>query len=179
MVQTVSATELSRNQQRCIELAYKHGNRITFNGDNFGETVAAMLFQESKANYKKYQKNGVVMGDGTHKGFPKSMGPMQVQLATARDIEKWYPTLFKLKFGPHSPTDKELVHELLNDVEFNIQCGAAYFQKMLEVKRDYKRAILAYNRGPGDPVDKYDYVNKVLHWREAVVLPHLKFAGLI
>lgn len=174
LTSTVDAASLSSNQKLCIELAYKHGNRVTWKGEKFGETVASILFQESKANFKKYQSNGVVVGDGLLNGRPKSLGPMQVQLATARDLERWYPVLFKLKFGPYSPTDEELIIALLTDIEFNIQCGAAYFQYLLNLKQDYNKAILAYNRGPAGKGDPNDYVNKVKRWRKSVVVPYLR-----
>lgn len=175
----VDAAELSPNQQKCIELAYKHGNRVQWRGDRFGETFAGILYQESHANRKKFQKNGVVVGDRDRQGRPKSLGPVQMQLPTARDIERWDSILFKLKFGPYSPTDEELIIALLTDIEFNIQCGASYFGYLLDVKQNYKAAILAYNRGPGGKGDPNDYVRKVLKWRKEIVLPHLKLKGII
>ena len=173
----VDAAELSQNQKTCIELAYKHGNRVTLHGERMGETVASILWQESKGNYKVYQKNGVVVGDLDKRGRPKSLGPMQVQVPTARDLERWYPMLFKLKFGIYSPTDEELIIALLTDIEFNIQCGAQYFQWLLNRTGNYNKAILSYNRGTGGVGDPNDYVRKVKQWRKIIVLPFLRGAA--
>ena len=161
--------KFSDNQIAVMKMAYKHGNRIQWRGEGWGRTFAAVIWQESKGNWKRYQVNGVVVGDMDRHGNPKSLGPSQMQLLTARDIERWYPILFKLKFGPYSPTDEELIIALLIDIEFNIQCGAAYFDYLLHLKNDWRKAVLAYNRGPGGIGDPNDYVSKVTSWRKTII----------
>jgi hypothetical protein len=165
---------LSINQEMCIRLAYKYGQRIEYRGQRYGETVASILLQESHANRKVFQKNGVVIGDKDKRGYPKSLGPMQMQLPTARDLERWMPHVFENKFGPFSPTDEELIIALLTDIDFNIQMGAAYFEYLLNKKGSWSKAILAYNRGPGGTGDPENYMAKVKQWRLDIVLPFLR-----
>lgn len=168
------AYPLTLNQEVCIKLAYKYGNEISWRGDTFGETVASILYQESKANYKKYQTNGVVVGDFNKRRRAKSLGPMQVQLPAARDVEKAFPRVFNKKFGNISPTKEELIIALLTDIDFNIECGAKYFELRLKSKRNWREAILAYNIGDNGTIDKNDYVRKVLKWRKTIIQPLMK-----
>lgn len=169
------AVELSKRQQHVLKTAYKYGEQINWRGKTYGETLASIVFQETKAGAKRYQRNGIIVGDRSKTGHFKSLGPMQVQLPAARDVERWYPIIFKTYFGKYSPTDEELIVALLTNVEFNIRVGAAYFEKMLEIKNSWSQAILAYNRGPyNDGSDPNDYVAKVKYWRIKIVLPFLK-----
>ena len=174
---TVSgAYALDNTQDRVLSLAYKYGSQIHFRGDTFGETVAAIAYQETKAGAKIYQRKGIIVGDRAKSGHYKSLGPMQVQLPAARDVFRWYPEIMHDYFGRlTSPTDEEVIVALLTNTKFNIQVGAAYFRKMLEKKKSWHEAILAYNRGAAnDGTDPNDYVNKVKMWRKTIVLPFLK-----
>lgn len=168
--------KLEMVQYASLSLAYKYGQQIIYKGERWGETAASICWQESKGSFSKYTTNGVVLGDMNSKGKPKSLGGMQVQGPAARDVEKWYPIIFKLKFGPYTPTDEELIIALLTDLDFNIQVGVAYFRKMLELKNgNWSEAILAYNRGSAnDGQDPNDYVRKVKHWRKTVIRPFLR-----
>jgi len=169
------AVELSDIQQHVLKAAYKYGSQIKIHGQTYGETVASIAYQESKAGSKCYQRNGVIVGDRSKRGHYKSLGPMQVQIPAARDVERWYPSIFHGYFGQYSPTDEELIVALLINIDFNIQVGAAYFKKMLKRKGSWSKAILAYNRGVGnDGTDPNDYVRKVKLWRIKIILPFLK-----
>ncbi len=166
---------LDDSQIHILKLAHKYGSQIHHNGQTYGETVASIVYQESKAGAKQYQRNGVIVGDRSKRGHYKSLGPMQVQLPAARDIEKWYPEIFKGYFGRFSPTDEELIVALLTNVDFNIQIGTAYFRKMLEIRKYWSKAILAYNRGANnDGRDPNNYVKKVKYWREKIIIPFIK-----
>ena len=169
------ASNLSETQKENLALAYHYGQQIEFRGQNFGETVAAILFQESKAGSEIYQINGIIVGDRKSKYNYKSLGPMQVQIPAVRDVGRWYPHIFEKYFETNIPTNEELLVLLLTDSEFNIEVGAAYFQKMLELTGSWSRAILAYNRGANNNGnDPNDYVRKVKHWRLTVILPFIK-----
>ena len=168
------ATTLDSTQSHIIKLAYKYGSQIHYRGQTYGETVASIVYQESKAGAKRYQRRGVIVGDRSKKGHYKSLGPMQVQVPAARDVERWYPEIFKGYFGQFSPTNEELIVALLTDMDFNVQVGTAYFRKMLTVRGSWSKAILAYNRGAGnDGTDPNDYVRKVKMWRVKIILPFL------
>lgn len=168
--------ELEPDQYYTLQIAYKYGSQIHYKGDTWGETAAAIVWQETKGGWSKYKRNGVIVGDLDQHGVPKSLGRMQVQIPAARDVERWYPIIFQAKFGEYSPTDEELIIALLTDVDFNIQTGVAYFRKMLELKNgNWSEAILAYNRGSGnDGRDINNYIPMVKKWRKEIVQPFLK-----
>jgi len=144
----VDCNILTEDQISNLKMAYTIGQKITFNNDHFGETIASILWQETKAGCEKYRSNGFIVGDKNRKGKPKSLGLMQVQIRAARDVEKWYPKIFEKEFGKnYSPTNEELLIRLLIQPEFNISVGAAYYKKMLSIKKNWRKSILAYNRG--------------------------------
>jgi len=172
---TAHAIELSNVQKYVLKTAYKYGTQIEWRGQTYGETLASIVFQETKAGAKIYQRNGIIVGDRSKTGHYKSLGPMQVQIPAARDVERWYPIIFKTYFGKYSPTNEELIVALLTYIDFNIRVGAAYFEKMLEMKKSWSQAILAYNRGPyNNGFDPNNYVAKVKNWRLKIILPFLK-----
>lgn len=157
-------------QKKVLTYAYKYGNRIQYLNQGWGETVTSIVYQESKGGKSIYLRNGVVVGDRNSKGKYKSLGVMQVQLPAARDVQRWYPIVFKSKFGNYNPTDEELIYALLSDYRFNISVGSWYFIKMLELTGNWRQAILAYNTGlNNNGNDPNDYVNKVLRWRKTIV----------
>jgi len=172
----VYAVDLSESQERILQLAYHHGSQIHYRNQTYGETIASIVYQETKAGAKIYQRNGIIVGDKSKKGHYKSLGVMQVQIPAARDVFRWYPQIMYSYFGrPCYPTDEELIVALLTDVHFNIEVGAAYFRKMLELKHSWSEAILAYNRGAGnDGTDPNNYVQKVKLWRSKIILPLVK-----
>lgn len=166
--------KLERGQVNAIDIAYRHGGEIHFRGDTWGETAASIVYQESHANRKKFQTNGVIVGDKNSKGRPRSLGPAQVQVDTAFFVMEKYPHVRIEKYGKHKPTREEVTIDLLVDIEFNIHVGVHYFEWLLHRKQNVKKAILAYNRGPGGKGDPNNYVEKVLKWRTKVVRPFLK-----
>lgn len=169
------AAQLTQMQKHVLKNAYKYGSQIHFRNQTYGETLASIVYQESKAGAKTYQRNGLIVGDRTRRGHFKSLGPMQVQLPAARDVERWYPSIFHGYFGSYSPTDEELIVALLTDIDFNIQIGAAYFKKMIHIKKNWSQAILAYNRGAyNDGTDPNQYVRKVKMWRLKIIKPFLE-----
>jgi hypothetical protein len=179
-VPCVSA-ELEPQQEACIEMAYEEGSKIELYGDTWGQTAASIGYQESWCNSSTWQRNGVVVGDINSKGKPRSLGPMQVQVPTARFVGKNFPHIFKEKYGDRTPTDEELAVDLLIDTRFCIKVGVHYFAWLLEYRNgDWEFAILSYNRGHGRNLDDInDYVRKVRKWRKKVVIPHLKAKGLL
>lgn len=169
---SASAIDLTLSQKIVLKMAYKIGNKYRVKNDTWGETAAAIIFQESHANSNKFKINGIIIGDKNRRGKPKSLGPGQVQLPAARDVEKWFPEIFKKKFGNFSPTEEELIIALLTDIEFNIEVSVAYFVKMVELADSWEKAILAYNRGlNNNGKDPNDYVEKVKKWRSQIVIP--------
>ena len=72
--------QLEQGQTQSLDIAYKYGNEIEFRGDTWGETSAAIIYQESHANRTVFQTNGIVVGDLNRKGHPRSLGPAQVQV---------------------------------------------------------------------------------------------------
>lgn len=166
------AQKFEYQQMVHLMFAYNYGNTLQYKGQGWGETIASILYQETHGGHSRYVENGIIVGDMDHRGKPKSLGLMQVQLPSARDVERWFPDVFFQKFGEDSPTEEELIIALLSDYRFNIVVGSHYFMKMLELKGSWREAILAYNRGAGnDGADPNDYVKKVLKWRKEIVLP--------
>lgn len=157
---------LDTSQIKVMMYAHSYGDTLLYKNQGFGDTIASIVFQETKAGYHKYVKSGVIVGDKNKFGKPKSLGVMQVQLPAARDVERWFPSIIKSHFNNRIPTDEELIIELLTDYKFNIRVGSWYYVKMLQLSKNWRKSILAYNRGlHNDGKDPNDYVRKVLHWR--------------
>ena len=168
--------DLEQSQIRCIELAYDEGSKIELYGDTWGETVASIAYQESWCNSSVWQTKGVVVGDLNSKGRPKSLGPMQVQVRTAREVGRRFPHIFKERYGDRDPSDEELTIDLLVDTRFNIKIGVHYYAYLLNYRSgDWEKTILSYNRGTGRNLkDINDYVRKVKKWRLTVIRPVIK-----
>lgn len=162
--------ELENYQKEILQFAYDYGNAINYLNQGWGETIASIVYQESKAGYKLYERHGVIVGDRDSRGRYKSLGVMQVQLPAARDTLRWFPSISKEHFGDYPPTDEELIYKLLSNYKFNIQIGSLYFIKMLQLTNQWRAAILAYNAGLNNKGrDTNDYVRKVLNWRNTVL----------
>ena len=157
----INAQELTENKKNTLKIVYSYGQLIEFNNKEMGEELASICFQESKGNSKIFQTNGKIVGDSN-----KSFGPMQVQLRSARDVARWNPAIFEKKFNSTSPTNNQLKKALLEDLHFNIAVGAAYFKKMLDLKKDLHEAIIAYNKGPNSKKKTKVYLVKVLNNKE-------------
>lgn len=162
--------ELHKKQIESFAIAQEIGDNIWAFNQTWPRTIMAIMYQESHANHPRFYTNGVVVGDKDNHGRPKSLGPMQVQVPTARDVFRWYPKVKEAKFGSYEPTDEEIAIALLTDIRFNILVGGNYFKHMLEYNNgDVDAAILAYNRGPAGVGDLNDYVRKVRLWMTTVV----------
>ena len=167
---------LEKRQVECIQTAYRLGKKIELYGDTWGYTAAAIAYQESHCNSSKWHTNGVIVGDKDRYGRPKSLGIMQVQVPTAREINKHYPFLFENQYGDKTPTDDEIAVDLLIYPEFNIIMGVHYIAHLLQYRGgDWEFAILSYNRGTGHNLtDVNDYVRKVKHWIKTVIRPVIR-----
>jgi len=176
MGNTSEIPQLELKQALCIKMAHFEGSKIELYGDTWGQTAAAIAYQESACDSSKYQTNGVVVGDLDNKGKPKSLGIMQVQVPTARHVNSIFPHLFKDKYGDRDPTDEELTIDLLIDNSFNIKIGVHYYAWLLEYRQgDWAFAVLSYNRGTGyNLTDINNYVRLVKKWRKEKVLPFLR-----
>ena len=178
---SVFAKTLEPQQSKCIELAYEEGSKIDLYGDTWGETAASIAYQESWCNSTVWQTKGVVVGDLNSKGRPRSLGPMQIQIPTARHVGDVFPHIFKERYGDRIPSDEELTVDLLIDTKFNIKVGVHYFAWLLEYRNgNWSKAVLSYNRGTGHSLkDINDYVRKVKQWRKTIVISHLRKKGLL
>lgn len=170
----VLGIELTNNQLKNLQIAYNIGNKVEWRGEKYGETVASILWQESHAGSIKFQNKGIILGDINSKGKPKSLGLMQVQLQTAKDVIRWYPYIKDKHCYGKFPTDEFLILKLLTDDKFNIEIGSLYYKKMLELKKDWSDAILSYNIGPNGIIDINDYLKKVKNNRLEIILPNLQ-----
>jgi hypothetical protein len=165
--------ELEMGQIATLLMAKRFGNEINEFGETWPRVCMSILYQESWANHTRYQTNGVVVGDKDSRGRAKSLGPMQVQRETARFVGSTkYPDIFWRQFGTLTPTDEELTIALLTDLEFNIEIGCNYFHYLLvRYNGNWRKAILAYNRGPGgveDGRDPNNYLSRVLGWMDTI-----------
>lgn len=168
--------QLEQSQVQCLRTAYEEGEKIELYGDTWGQTIASIAYQESHCNGSTWQTSGIVIGDLNHRGKPRSLGVMQIQLPTSREVGKRFPHIFKDRYGDRQPTDEELTIDLLIDTSFNIKIGVHYYAYLLEYRGgDWEKTILSYNRGIGHNIsDINDYVKKVKHWRKNVIFPFLK-----
>lgn len=167
---------LEQKQAECIQMVYDVAEGIEIFGDTWGETAAGIAYQESWCNGSKWQTNGVVVGDLNNKGTPRSLGIMQVQIPTAREVGKRFPQLFKDRYGERRPSDEEIAIDLLIDDRFNILIGVHYYINMLQYRKgNWDFAILSYNRGTGQKLyDINNYVYMVKKWRKTIIIPYLR-----
>ena len=167
---------LEQRQAECIQMVYEIGSQVEAFGDTWGETVASIAYQESWCNSSRWQTNGVVVGDLNSKGTPRSLGIMQVQIPTAREVGKKFPHIFKDRYGERRPSDEEIAIDLLIDNKFNATVGIHYYVNMLNYRKgDWDFAILSYNRGTGKVLDDINnYVYMVKKWRTTVIIPFIK-----
>lgn len=108
------------------------------NGNTYENTLSAICLTESSAG-----KN--VIGDFRHKkSFTKaSLGPMQIQVATARHVAQ---NVKKLRWL-NNLSDVQLAGRLLGDVKLSARI-ATYYVILLQTQRnDHFNAISGYNGG--------------------------------
>jgi len=124
------ADTFTPDQKRLMSIAYIEGIQV-----GWPETIQAILLQETRAGVF-----GPVGDIGNGVGL-RSYCPMQIKVATARDmVERYQMGVF--------PTDEELIAKLLTDDSFCIRVGAKYFEYLYSIFRDWKTAVIAYNVGP-------------------------------
>lgn len=115
---------LNEEQKKLLSLAYDIGSRV-----GYPETMQFILMQETIAG-----KLGRVGDEG------RSLGVMQVQVDTARFISERVDSLPIL-------SDKEYAYHLKHTDSYAILVAAHYFKYCMESFGDWRRALLAYNRG--------------------------------
>lgn len=123
-------TPYSHDQLRLLRLAHDIGTEV-----GWPETIQAILLQETSAGV-----HGPV-GDRSHSFGQRSYCHMQVKLAAAKDVLRYYD------LGRVFATEEELLVALLTEDEFCIQVGAHYFALMVERTPTWSEAVIAYNQG--------------------------------
>jgi soluble lytic murein transglycosylase len=139
-------------QNYLLSIAGKYGAMF-----GYPKTVKGVLMQETLAG-----KLGRIGDDG------RSFGVMQVQLATAK-------FMIKKKLFNFYGTDKQLAQALRYDDDFNIMVGSRYIKYLIGYYHgDIKKAVLAYNVGPGN-VNKHGLKFDPNHYRRRVFYYANKF----
>ncbi|MDD2368731.1 MAG: transglycosylase SLT domain-containing protein [Sulfuricurvum sp.] len=108
------------------------------NGKTYENTVSAICLTESSAG-----KNTI--GDFRHKKSitKASLGPMQIQVATARHVAR---NVKKLRWL-NKLTDIQLAGRLLGDIKLSAQVATYYVILLHEQRADKFNAISGYNGG--------------------------------
>lgn len=123
------SVKFTSDQVRLLDIAKREGKKI-----GYPETIQAILLKESTA--------GLIgpVGDISNGFGKRSYCHMQIKLVSAQHVIDKYNL-------PRFRTEEELIAKLLTDDEFCIYMGARYFKLMLEQTKDWKTAVLAYNKG--------------------------------
>lgn len=132
------------------------------NGKTYENTLSAICITESDAGQN-------TIGDYKHKkSFTKaSLGPMQIQVATARHVSqnvkklRWLNTL----------SDVQLAGRLLGDIKLSAQVATHYVVLLQNRRVDHFCAISGYNGGTAN----YTYYNRVM--KNMQIVNHLISAG--
>jgi len=126
----------------------KHGN-------TYENTLSAICLTESSAG-----KNTI--GDFKHKkSFTKaSLGPMQIQVATARHVSQ---NVKKLRWL-NNLSDVQLAGRLLGDIKLSAKIATHYVILLQEKRLDHFYAISGYNGG----FHNRPYYNRVMKNMEVV-----------
>ena len=132
------------------------------NGKTYENTLSAICLTESDAG--EY-----TIGDFKHKkSFTKaSLGPMQIQVATARHVSQNVKKLSWL----NKLNDIQLAARLLGDVRLSAQVAAHYIVLLQNQRLDHFCAISGYNGGTAN----YTYYNRVM--KNMDVVNHLVSVG--
>lgn len=168
-----SFQNIEQEQKSCIIKVYNEGSKLQLYGQTWGLTTASIAYQESWCNSSKWKKKGIIVGDLDRNGKPKSLGIMQVQVATAKFVMMKYPQIKINKYNTRTPSDQEIMIDLLLDDDFNIKVGVQYFGYLLKYRHgNIDKAILSYNRGNGDYLnDVNNYVKKTRYWMKTIIRP--------
>jgi len=107
-------------------------------GETYENTLSAICLTESSAG-----KN--IIGD-FHPGTKitrASLGPMQIQVATARYVARRVDALAWLD----KRTDRQIANLLLTDLKLSASIAAHYLVILKDRRHDYMKAVSGYNGG--------------------------------
>ncbi|UFS61956.1 hypothetical protein LOH54_09875 [Sulfurimonas sp. HSL-3221] len=107
-------------------------------GETYENTLSAICLTESSAGRN-------IIGD-FHKGVDitkASLGPMQVQVATARYVAARVKTLAWLK----ARSDVQIANLLLTDLKLSAGIAAHYLVILKNRRHDYMKSVSGYNGG--------------------------------
>jgi hypothetical protein len=132
------------------------------NGNTYENTLSAICLTESSAG--KY-----VIGDFKHKkSFTKaSLGPMQIQVATARHVSN---NVKKLRWL-NKLSDVQLAGRLLGDIRLSAKIATHYLVLLQNQRLDHFYAISGYNGG----TTNRPYYNRVM--KNMGLINHLISSG--
>lgn len=98
---------------------------------NLSDTMRSLVYIESSAG------SALIGDDGT------SFGPGQMQLATAKEVLRRHPHLWRFK---HRQTDGKIIHRLLTDQRWALDMAARRLAD-LQAAHGWRKSIMAYNAG--------------------------------
>lgn len=132
------------------------------NGKTYENTLSAICITESDAGQN-------TIGDYKHKkSFTKaSLGPMQIQVATARHVSQ---NVKKLRWL-NSLSDVQLAGRLLGDIKLSAQVATHYVVLLQNSRVDHFCAISGYNGGTAN----HTYYNRVM--KNMQIVNHLISSG--
>lgn len=134
---------LFAGQKDCERQVYGIAKKFT----NYPSTIVAIAYTESSCGK-------AILGDDG-----KSLGIMQIQVKTARDIIRWNPK--NLGFLMYMP-DKQLETMLLTNVYVQVQMASLLFEHH-RVRHGYFGALSRYNGGKNN-VKYYNKVERNKRW---------------
>jgi len=167
-----NASAFTEAQKKILDIAYVEGLKI-----GYPETIQAICLQETLAG-RLYK-----IGDRSKAFGKKSYGIMQVKIAAAKDVIRWYPTIKNEYAFLDSKrfSDEELLIKLVTNDRFNIRVGSLFFKKLIKTFKGqpqyWSRSVLAYNRGIRGKGDPNNYVRKVKKHVKEVRLSNMRYAN--
>lgn len=168
-------TEFSEKQAKLLALAHKYGSKI-----GYPETMQAILLQESNAG------NAALIGDINNRTGERSYGRMQVKVAAAQHVFKYFPEVRHKYFGNQREIlGEEIIILLMNNDEANIHIASKLFEAHLkDMGNNWYGAVTAYNTGLGGARQirhhsEFGYVKDISRRIEKQVRPFNKELGLV
>lgn len=157
----VIANGLTTRQYELLNFAYETAKA---DGMKYPQYLQGIIMQESKGcDMKNFRVAGL-----TNRVGDRYFGCGQVKLAAAKCVMGRYPDLWKYL---ESQTDEELQARLILDDRFNIRIASKYLF-MMGINDNPKRAITAYNVGPGavktTNVDTHHYTLMVQKYSDTI-----------
>ena len=153
---TLLADKISPKQLQVLQTVRDVAKSIPDkNGKTYENTLSAICLTESSAG-----KNTI--GDFKHKkSFTKaSLGPMQIQVATARHVSQ---NVKKLRWL-NNLSDVQLAARLLGDIKLSAQIATHYLVLLQNQRQEHFYAISGYNGG----FTNRPYYNRVMKNMEVV-----------